>query len=752
MKISKHIIAAIFLFACISSSAQAPELLRAEGEIPKEFISSSTTKYQKEVETLKGKKIKKKEKKDQSQFLLESSFVIDNILQSGIVLFNDPATVYVNKVLNNLPIEDSGLKKKNPRAYVLNSSAVNAFATHQGIIFVTLGLLANLENEAQLAFILSHELVHVKHQHSLNKFLHSKDIDRNKNRRASNVDKIGFDRSLFKHSMYSRQLEEEADEKGLEIFLKSNYDPKAIIHTFTVLHYSYLPFEDFPFEKTFFEDDHYVFPVNLWLEKLNGISPMEDDKTVEERSSHPNSAKRMKNLESKITTVEKADKKVFILPEDEFRSIQSRARYQIPFLNLYAENFPEAIYTSYLMLKEYPNDTELKKVIGKSLYMEAKYKNYAKKEGRNRNKQLVKIAEKTEGEVQQLYNLLSVMDHAELTVLATKYNWDLYKKNKEDEELSLMMKDMFIEFAGNFDGLHDFSSDPKPATVDSLAVESEQEEKQEESLSKYEKIKNTAVEAEYWKYAYIDELKSEDFKTHFETGMADLKKIKERNEYYENQGWKEYAKQRKKEEKKGKKLGIRKVVVVNPFYLSLDERKDGSIQYIRSEEKQEEFRNAIDDLAKKSKLDATVLDVSDLSTGDTDKFNDIAEVNQYLSQQMDHYDLSLTPGYNQNKINAIAEKYGTEYFLWTGVISLKEKNGGAWAMVGVSVIMPYLLPFTIANAVTPKYDMLYYAILYDVKTGRRSIIKMDYFDKRDSKTILNAHIYDVFHQISSRAK
>ncbi len=749
MKISNHLIAVLFLFAGISMSAQSPDLLKSEGEIPKEFITPSATKYKKQVKQLESKKIKKKEKKNQSQFLLETNFAIDDILQSGMVLFNDPTTVYVNKVLNNIPIEDSKLKKKKPRVYVLKTSAVNAFATHQGIIFVTLGLLANLQNEAQLAFILSHELMHVKHQHSMNKFINSKDIDKSNKRNDRNVDKIAVDRKFFKQSMYSRQLEEEADEKGLEVFLKSNYDPQAILNTFTVLHYAYLPFEDYPFEKSFFEDDNYVFPENLWLEKVNEISAMEDDKDAEQESSHPNSNKRLKMMKEKIVAGENTDKTAFILPEAEFRSIQAIARYQIPFLNLYDENFPEAIYTSYLMLKEFPDDFELKKIIGKALYIEAKYKNYEREEGGNRDRQLTKIAENREGEVHQLYNLLSVMDNKDLTILATKYNWNLYQQNKEDEELNLLIKDMFIEFADDFKELDDFALTPKP-TVDSLVAEIEPAV-QRDSLSKYEKIKKTAAENEYWEYAFINELKGEDFKEHFEKGLEDLKKIEERDQYYENLGWKEYEKQRKKEERKGKQLGINKIVLVNPFYLSLDERKGGTIQYIRSEEKQTSFRKMIKDLAKTSKLNATVLDVTDLSTNDIEKFNDISEVNQYFGQQMDHYGLSLTPGYNQNKVNAIAEKYGTEYFLWTGVISLKEKNSG-WAMVGASVFMPYLLPFTIANAVTPKYDMLYYAILFDVKTGRRSIIKMDYFDKRDSNTILNSHIYDVFHQIKSKKK
>ncbi|MEM9847396.1 MAG: hypothetical protein AAF847_05870, partial [Bacteroidota bacterium] len=167
-----------------------------------------------------------------------------------------------------------------------------------------------------------------------------------------------------------------------------------------------------------------------------------------------------------------------------------------------------------------------------------------------------------------------------------------------------------------------------------------------------------------------------------------------------------------------------------------------------SEEKQVYFRSQLDKLSKLSNVKATMLDVTNLSKNSIDKFNDIVEINQYFRQQMDQYDLTLTAGYNQTQVNDIADKYGTDYFLWTGVIALHEKNT-KWKGVAWSILMPYLMPFAVLNAVTPEYDMLYYAILFDVKTGRRSVIKMDYFNQRDTKGFLNAHIYDVFQQIGS---
>ncbi len=49
---------------------------------------------------------------------------------------------------------------------ILDSSVVNAFALPGGYIYVTRGLLSYLENEAQLAVVLGHEIGHVLGRHS----------------------------------------------------------------------------------------------------------------------------------------------------------------------------------------------------------------------------------------------------------------------------------------------------------------------------------------------------------------------------------------------------------------------------------------------------------------------------------------------------------------------------------------------------------------------------------------------------------
>ncbi len=57
--------------------------------------------------------------------------------------------------------------RNTPFAFrVLDSPVVNAFALPGGYIYVTRGLLAHLDNEAQLAVVLGHEIGHVVGRHA----------------------------------------------------------------------------------------------------------------------------------------------------------------------------------------------------------------------------------------------------------------------------------------------------------------------------------------------------------------------------------------------------------------------------------------------------------------------------------------------------------------------------------------------------------------------------------------------------------
>ncbi|MGK0390414.1 MAG: Zn-dependent protease with chaperone function [Maribacter sp.] len=173
----------LFSFSLTAQNLNNFEQLVSDGEIPKEFISSSSSKY-KSLE--KKVKDKKKAGKKQKKFYLESSFAIDQLLRSGEVLFGDPVSDYVNKVADKL-LEHSPKLRKKLRFYVVKSAGVNAFATDRGSIFVNLGLMSRLENEAQFAFVLAHEIIHYKHRHNMDSFLEYQEIEAGFKRQKSCV-------------------------------------------------------------------------------------------------------------------------------------------------------------------------------------------------------------------------------------------------------------------------------------------------------------------------------------------------------------------------------------------------------------------------------------------------------------------------------------------------------------------------------------------------------------------------------------
>lgn len=122
----------------------------------------------------------------------------------------------------------------------VNASYVNAYAFPGGSIAVTRGILANLDNEAQLAALLGHELGHINARHTaeqmskglltaavaggITAYAGSKNATYGKI--AESMGMIGAGMLL---ASYSRDNEREADALGMEYMVKAGYSPDGFI-------------------------------------------------------------------------------------------------------------------------------------------------------------------------------------------------------------------------------------------------------------------------------------------------------------------------------------------------------------------------------------------------------------------------------------------------------------------------------------------------------------------------------------------
>ncbi len=116
---------------------------------------------------------------------------------------------------------------------VLDSPEINAFALPGGYVYITRGLLAYLNSEAELAAVLGHELGHVTARHG---------VRQQSAATAANIGvaivsifvpqidpNIGQTLSTALLSGYGRDHELEADRLGAEYLARTEYDPQAMI-------------------------------------------------------------------------------------------------------------------------------------------------------------------------------------------------------------------------------------------------------------------------------------------------------------------------------------------------------------------------------------------------------------------------------------------------------------------------------------------------------------------------------------------
>lgn len=90
--------------------------------------------------------------------------VAGRLLGAAPLVNDDKLQAYVNKVGRYVALQ-SGRADLNWTFGVIESPTVNAFAAPGGYVFVTRGLYALLQSEAELAGILAHEIGHVNARH-----------------------------------------------------------------------------------------------------------------------------------------------------------------------------------------------------------------------------------------------------------------------------------------------------------------------------------------------------------------------------------------------------------------------------------------------------------------------------------------------------------------------------------------------------------------------------------------------------------
>jgi predicted Zn-dependent protease len=116
---------------------------------------------------------------------------------------------------------------------VLDTDAVNAFAAPGGFVHITRGALALIRDEAELAGVLGHEIVHVTERHTIRAIQKNKSIqmgaDEKLSGNAALVNKVAENVYLdIIEKGFGRSEENESDEKGVVAVNKIGYAPQGL--------------------------------------------------------------------------------------------------------------------------------------------------------------------------------------------------------------------------------------------------------------------------------------------------------------------------------------------------------------------------------------------------------------------------------------------------------------------------------------------------------------------------------------------
>jgi len=175
------------------------------------------------------------------------------IAQYGLYEDDEQLTNYVSGLgqelleVSHLRRENTDPKFKNTEFTfrVLDSPVVNAFALPGGFVYVTRGLLGHLNNEAQLAVVLGHEIGHVAARHASQRAVEQQFgqlavlggavIGQSVGLDGGNILQLSSQAAQLLFLSYSREDERESDRLGVEYAAKEGYKAAEGAEFFTSL-------------------------------------------------------------------------------------------------------------------------------------------------------------------------------------------------------------------------------------------------------------------------------------------------------------------------------------------------------------------------------------------------------------------------------------------------------------------------------------------------------------------------------------
>lgn len=583
--------------------------LQSKGNIPpsiKKVLSFSNSEELTGHLTSDQKSLKIKK-----SFLLENEVEIFRKVQAGKILFGDTVSNYISKVAFELLRNNREIFNKL-NFFAVKDPDFNAFSSNNGFIFVNTGMIANLTGEAELAFILAHEIAHFIKQHPLESHVENINIIKGKDAYRFTT----TDQKLDLLGKRSHEKEFEADSIAIELFMKSAYNSSNILPAIEHMHYSSVPNEGIVFDINFFSQYGINIPSCFFLDSCAKLSPIQD--VFDENYSHPNIYKRREHAKKLLSKLHSKDGVSYLVAESDFRYVRQIAQFEQVHQSIRDADYGDAIYNAYTLLKKYPGNKYLEVSIAKAFYGLTKYKNDDK------YFYVAEPYEKIEGPSQQIHFFLRQFSRKQLNALSLIYVHEIRKRYPDELSLDRIETDLVenLVYKNNLDVVAiNKLNNPSEALTPDQKSDYRQKQKLFENFYS-EKLK---------------EIVGND------NGLADkfAEAEKEKDNYFSIAGKSEAEKSEREKKllemirKNGLDIDFNKLLVLDPF-VGID-RSDISDEYQDYTDKKILLDQAVANAAAMYNLDADLISSHQMNVkNDIGIYNRLCTYTEGIFQKMSH--------------------------------------------------------------------------------------------------------------------
>lgn len=264
---------------------------------------------------------------------------IEDLFSSSRSVTAHAANDYINAIASKIINANPELKNLVLRVVFTRDNPPNAYSLGEGTIVFNAGLFTYLDNEAEMTFVLCHEIAHYYLDHSKKRIdkivgiLTSDSLKKEIKKLEKQEYKVGeqlqnIQKSLlFDIHRHSRDGEEEADRVGLRFFKHTGYEGKAFVDLMQLLDKvddtvlvtrldirKMLSFPSYPFKEKWIKKESVIFGA-MSAEDASPLTKKERDSL----KTHPDCEKRIALLKDSALTIQGQE---YLVNQDLFKKLK----------------------------------------------------------------------------------------------------------------------------------------------------------------------------------------------------------------------------------------------------------------------------------------------------------------------------------------------------------------------------------------------------------------------------------------------